>query len=260
LSSSSETLELRSRADIGSNLVDPVFRGTYHGKKQHPDDLTAVLSRARAAGVVKQILTGDSLSGAKAAIELAEQEEGLYATVGCHPCRADKFDQCKEGPTAYLEELAKVIEQDRKGKRKVVAVGECGLDYDRLSLCSKEVQLKCVFPSALAKLPLTGERDRYFPIQLELATRFDLPLFLHSRAAHSDLVQALKAHPHPLRGVVHSHSGTLEEALEYIDLGFFVGIKFVFFCLMIFLRYSRRPTADARSKWKRTSLASKHCR
>lgn len=80
-------------------------------------------------------------------------------------------------------------------------------DYDRLFLCPKDVQL------------------RYFPPQLALATRFDLPLFLHSRAAHDDFVRILKAHPSPLRGVVHSHSGSLEDALEMIELGFFVGIN-----------------------------------
>lgn len=86
-------------------------------------------------------------------------------------------------------------------------VGECGLDYDRLHLCPKDVQL------------------RHFPPQLELASRFDLPLFLHSRAAHRDFVDIVKAHGKPLRGVVHSHSESLEQALECIELGFFIGIK-----------------------------------
>lgn len=86
-------------------------------------------------------------------------------------------------------------------------VGECGLDYDRLHLCPKDVQL------------------RHFPPQLELASRFDLPLFLHSRAAHRDFVEIIKAHGKPLRGVVHSHSESLEQAMECIELGFYIGIK-----------------------------------
>lgn len=60
---------------------------------------------------------------------------------------------------------------------------------------------------------------------MHLASRYDLPLFLHSRAAHADFIAALKAHPHPLRGVVHSHSGSLEEALECIEQGFYIGIN-----------------------------------
>jgi TatD DNase family protein len=86
-------------------------------------------------------------------------------------------------------------------------VGECGLDYDRLHLCPKDVQLK------------------HFPPQLELASRFDLPLFLHSRAAHRDFVEIIKAHGKPLRGVVHSHSESLEQALDCMELGFYIGIK-----------------------------------
>lgn len=92
-------------------------------------------------------------------------------------------------------------------------VGECGLDYDRLHLCSKEVQL------------------RNFPPQLELATRFDMPLFLHSRAAHADFIEIVRQHnasaKKPLRGVVHSHSESLEQAQECIELGFYIGIKYV---------------------------------
>lgn len=59
--------------DIGSNLSDPVFRGSYHGKQAHPDDLRAVLSRARRAGVSRQMLTGDSLSGSREVLKLAHQ-------------------------------------------------------------------------------------------------------------------------------------------------------------------------------------------
>lgn len=95
----------------------------------------------------------------------------------------------------------------KHGTGKVVAVGECGLDYDRLNLCDRATQL------------------RQFAPQLCLATRFDLPLFLHSRAAHADFVATIKAHGTPLRGVVHSHTGTLEEALELIELGFLIGIN-----------------------------------
>lgn len=67
--------------------------------------------------------------------------------------------------------------------------------------------------------------SRNFPPQLELASKHDLPLFLHSRNCHSDFVSLLKAHGKPLRGVVHSHSGTAEEALELISLGFYIGIN-----------------------------------
>lgn len=72
---------------------------------------------------------------------------GLYSTVGCHPCSAHEFDTFPEGPEAYLAALTEVIASNiggKKGKGRVVAIGETGLDYDRLALCPKDVQLKYV--------------------------------------------------------------------------------------------------------------------
>ncbi|GAA5978262.1 hypothetical protein JCM11641_001152 [Rhodosporidiobolus odoratus] len=191
-------------ADIGSNLGDPVFRGNYHGKQAHPDDFDDMLLRARRAGVGMQLLTGDCLDGSKEVLELAKKHKGLYTTVGCHPCRAAEMDAYQGGPEAYIAALDKLLEEN---KDKAAAVGECGLDYDRLHFAPKEVQLK------------------NFPPQLGLASKHDLPLFLHSRAAHQDFVAILKAHGKPLRGVVHSHTGTAEEALELVELGFLIGVN-----------------------------------
>ncbi|KAG0144716.1 hypothetical protein CROQUDRAFT_79662 [Cronartium quercuum f. sp. fusiforme G11] len=207
--------------DIGSNLSDPVFHGTYYGKQAHEDDFEQILARARAVGVEQQILTGDCLSGSTQVLELAHTYRGLYATVGCHPCRADEFEAGDEVPQQYLAKLEALIQTDQRlemEKRRVVAVGECGLDYDRLSYCSKEVQL------------------RHFPPQLELATKFSLPLFLHSRTpeAHVDLVRILRDHhashatqilPPRLRGVVHSFTGSKEEMEELVELGYSIGIN-----------------------------------
>ncbi|GAA6022840.1 hypothetical protein JCM8202_003736 [Rhodotorula sphaerocarpa] len=191
--------------DIGCNLSDPVFRGSYHGKQAHEDDLDEILKRARHAGVGMQLLTGDCLEGSKEVLALAQQHQGLYTTIGCHPCRANEMDAFPGGPEAYVKALDDLIVEN-KGKRGV-AVGECGLDYDRLFLASKEAQLRC------------------FPPQLELASKHDLPLFLHSRNCHEDFVSALKSHGKPLRGVVHSHTGTAEEALDLISLGFYIGVN-----------------------------------
>ncbi|OAV90419.1 hypothetical protein, variant [Puccinia triticina 1-1 BBBD Race 1] len=215
--------------DIGSNLGDPVFRGEYHGKQVHADDFQQILTRARSAGVVKQILTGDCLSGSKEVRELARGNEELYATVGCHPCRANEFEasaqtdspaDVERSAKKYLEALDQLIAEDQaSGHSRVVAVGECGLDYDRLSHASKETQL------------------RYFPPQLELATKYNLPLFLHSRTseAHVDFVRIIRAHearytaeellPARKKGVVHSFTGTIEEMKELVDLGFSIGIN-----------------------------------
>ncbi|KAI0639620.1 Mg-dependent DNase [Trametes polyzona] len=197
------------------NLTDPVFRGYHHGKRKHDDDLEAMLERSRAAGVKSMIITGGSLHESKEALELAHQL-GFYATVGCHPTRSAQFDQFRGGPEAYLEELDKLIAANLTGKGRVVAVGECGLDYDRTHFASGDVQ------------------RRHFRSQLALAKKYHLSLFLHSRAAHKDFVKILREEGFGDEGgkavggkggVVHSFTGTVEEAAELMDMGFHIGIN-----------------------------------
>jgi len=90
-----------------------------------------------------------------------------------------------------------------------IAFGEIGLDYDRLHYCPKETQLK------------------YFEAQLDIAVKVQLPLFLHSRAAHEDFERLLKARlgELPKGGLVHSFTGTVEEMRGLVDLGLSVGIN-----------------------------------
>ncbi|OJT02743.1 hypothetical protein TRAPUB_6737 [Trametes pubescens] len=171
--------------------------------------MDAMLERARAAGVKSMILTGGSLHESREAIELARQL-GFYATAGCHPTRSAQFDKFRGGPAKYLEELDKLIAENLAGKGRVVAVGECGLDYDRTHFAPEEVQ------------------RRHFRSQLSLAKKYHLPLFLHSRAAHKDFVQILREEGYEKDGgkavggkggVVHSFTGTAEEAADVNGCG-----------------------------------------
>ncbi|KIY70156.1 Mg-dependent DNase [Cylindrobasidium torrendii FP15055 ss-10] len=202
--------------DIGVNLTDPVFRGIHHGRKKHENDFTSVLSRAQAAGVKSMIITGGSLKESKQALKLAE-ENNLYATVGCHPTRSAEFDTYAGGADAYLQALDGVLASEKaKGKGRAVAIGECGLDYDRLHFAPADVQRK------------------HFRSQLALAKKYTLPLFLHSRAAHTDFVTILREEGFGTDGgralgakggVVHSFTGTPGEAKELMDMGFHISIN-----------------------------------
>ncbi|XP_061721005.1 deoxyribonuclease TATDN1 isoform X2 [Cydia pomonella] len=179
-----------------------MYQGVYHGSKKHEPDLDKVMARAWAGGMDRMIITGGSVTDSKKAIELSQTDSRLFSTVGCHPTRCTEFVQ---DPQAYLDDLRALIAAN---KDKVVAIGECGLDYERLHFCDKDVQVK------------------YFEYQLQLSKEFHLPLFLHCRAAADDLVDILHRNQDSVvSGVVHSFDGT-EQALEKIlALGMYIGIN-----------------------------------
>lgn len=127
-------------------------------------------------------IVGGSLAESRAALALARVSTtstsalplpALYSTVGVHPTRCSEFDENDEQLTAdaYFAQLAAICEDGVRDGR-VVAIGECGLDYDRLEFCGKATQRK------------------YFEKQFELAERTRLPMFLHNRNTGGDFYGA----------------------------------------------------------------------
>ncbi|GFZ50121.1 Deoxyribonuclease Tat-D [Saitozyma sp. JCM 24511] len=203
-------------ADIAVNLTDPQFEGTYHGRQKHSSDLEAVVSRAKGKGVERILITGTSLEESRRALELARCF-GLHSTAGCHPTSASEIESYPGGAERYLADLRTLIAEDRGegGSKRVISVGEIGLDYDRLHHSPRETQLK------------------HLPALLALAREFQLPMFLHSRTSesHVDLVAALRAAGWGDRGegwkggVVHSFTGTKAEVQELVGMGLHVGVN-----------------------------------
>uniref|UniRef100_A0AAG5D420 Deoxyribonuclease TATDN1 n=1 Tax=Anopheles atroparvus TaxID=41427 RepID=A0AAG5D420_ANOAO len=189
--------------DIGANLTDPMYQGIYNGTAKHEPDLSHVLNRGWAGGLEKIIVTVGTLADCEPTFDIIKNDERLFATVGCHPTRCGEFVADPEG---YFASLCHQIEEHRD---KVVAIGECGLDYDRLHFCEKDVQQK------------------YFEKQLELAEKYNLPLFLHCRNSHDDFADILLRNLDklPKRGVVHTFDGPLEAAEALIANGFYIGIN-----------------------------------
>jgi TatD DNase family protein len=172
--------------DIGANLTHSSFR----------HDLSDVLLRARAAGVVQMIVTGADAPGVRAAHGLAQAHAGeLFATAGIHPHHAAAYDADVE---ALLREY--------HAKPEVVAVGETGLDYFR-DLSPRAAQLFA------------------FERQLELAVDCGKPLFLHQRDAHEDFLACMDGVRGRIgRAVVHCFTGTRDELFDYLDRDFHIGI------------------------------------
>jgi TatD DNase family protein len=172
--------------DIGANLTHESFDA----------DRSAVIERARRAGVVQMVVTGASVESSAAAAALARAWPGtLYATAGVHPHHAAQL------AAAGLPALRALLAHD-----EVVAVGECGLDYYR-DLSPRAAQL------------------RAFAWQLELAAECGKPVFLHQRAAHADFVAVLREHRASFgHAVAHCFTDGARELEDYLALGLAIGI------------------------------------
>lgn len=153
---------------------------------------------------VKMICVGTDLEMSKKAIELADKYEGVWATVGLHP--NDNLN----------EEFDEVAYEELLRQNKVVALGEIGLDYYRTEKPEDQ-----------------GQQKERFIKQLELAKRVGKPLILHCRdskvgsssRAYPDMIDILKNGYANLGGVVHSYTGSLDEAKQFLDLGFYLGFN-----------------------------------
>ncbi|KZL68459.1 family hydrolase [Colletotrichum incanum] len=206
-------------ADVAVTATAKDFAGSYRGKQYHPPDFDAVLDRALAAGVKKVMLTSMSLSDAAINVSIAKSRPAgtCFVTIGIHPYHAAEPDAGEDGgEDGYFNKLAQNVHDALKptieGSRPVLAAfGELGLDYDRLNHASKEAQIR------------TFKRQ----LRLFVDEKFDLPLFLHCRAAFDDFVDVVKPYiPNlPRRGLVHSFVGTSAQMKALVEMGFDVSVN-----------------------------------
>ena len=164
--------------DIGLNLMHSSFK----------KDRIEIIEEAKKAGVKQFIITGTNVNSSQLAAQYASKyPETLFSTSGVHPHDAKTCN----GHSMF--ELEKIAKQDC-----VVAIGECGLDYNR-NFSPQDLQRK------------------WFEAQVELAETLDMPLFLHEREAHEDLVKILEKYPNMCeKACVHCFTGTKEEAEKYL--------------------------------------------
>jgi len=184
--------------------------------KSYDAERAEVIKRTQEQGVVC-IDVGTKYETSKRAVELAEQNENIFAAIGMHPIHI-KTDLMKlrmdenEGAFAPLgEEYDKEKYRELAQNKKVVAIGEIGLDY-------------YYRPKTKTRLEEFKQlQKKVFIQQLELAEELNLPVIVHCRLAFDDIYEILKTRK--LRGVIHCFTGDWQLAQRFINLGFYIGIN-----------------------------------
>lgn len=158
-------------------------------KEYYQGEIGNILLLAKNNGVDRIINAGYNTTSSKEVISLTKQFDNMYGVIGIHP-------------ENVLEEVDLTIFNNID--KKIVGIGEIGLDYNY----TKETRDKQI---------------EMFEYQLDLAEKLNLPVVIHSRDATQDTIDILKRHHN--FGVIHSFSGSLEVAKEYIKMGFALGIN-----------------------------------
>ncbi len=172
-----------------------------HTHLDFPDfdaDRDAVLARSRTQGVERLVVLGVQRDNWQRLWQLVMAEDGLYAAFGLHPVYLDQHRP------EHLTELRDWLSRFA-GHPKLCALGEFGLDGFVAGLDPQRQQA-------------------LFEAQLQLAVEFELPALLHVRRAHAASIATLKRYRPGRGGIVHAFSGSLEEAREYLKLGFRLGL------------------------------------
>ena len=176
----------------------------------YDEDREETINRCREQGVGMNVV-GTQLDTSRSAVALAEKHDHVFATIGLHPIHTAKsYHDPKEldaenppagGFTSRGEVFETAVYEALGTSAKVIAVGECGLDYYRVERDTKDVQVKA------------------FIEQIELANRLSKPLMLHIRNAYDDALEVLKAHA-KVRGDVHFFAGDWGVAKKFLDEGY----------------------------------------
>ncbi|MFL0195614.1 TatD family hydrolase [Clostridium sp. WILCCON 0269] len=165
----------------------------HYDDEQFNGDRNIVINELKKNNIVGVLNCGSSIEGARVSVKLANEHEIFYAAVGVHPEYADKFDH------NTIDELKMLAKNE-----KVKAIGEIGLDYYYKENPPKEIQ-KSVFIK-----------------QMELAKELNLPVIIHDREAHEDILNIIKQFKGVV-GEIHCFSGSVEFARECIKLGYYIG-------------------------------------
>ncbi|OCG21124.1 deoxyribonuclease YjjV [Gilliamella sp. wkB108] len=158
------------------------------------NNLNESINRLRQANIAGLIIPAVSVTHYETILQLANEHEEIYAALGLHPIY--------QHTETDLQQLTQIIEES---PNKLVAIGEIGLDRYNLTV---DWQQQLTF----------------FRSQLSLAKRFNLPVLIHSRKTHDVMYHELHQANLPCRGVIHGFSGSYQQAMQFIKLGYYIGV------------------------------------
>ncbi|MBX2825679.1 MAG: TatD family hydrolase [Gammaproteobacteria bacterium] len=167
------------------------------------EDLDTIVKQAIAAGVTRMISIGTTLESSQRAIALAETYDSVFAAVGHHPCNYEDFFE------GEIEELTRLCQHP-----KVVAIGECGLDYHHLPDAS-DFESSTDYDAEIQRIKTL--QKRIFTEQLDLAVRENLNVVVHQRNSWDDCVATLSPYHGKVRTVFHCFSESTERAMQLIQ-------------------------------------------
>lgn len=159
------------------------------------EDRDEVIKQIHEDGVIGILNCSSTYDSVSKTCSIVDRWEFIYGAIGIHPENADELNEDR------IEEFKEII----KNNKKIIAIGEIGLDYYWDENPPREVQ------------------KEVFKRQMQLADELNLPVVIHDRDAHADTLEIIKQFPN-VKGVVHCFSGSVEFAKECIKLGYFIGV------------------------------------
>lgn len=188
------------------------------GFKAYADDAAEVIQRAQGDDIT-MVTIGTQADTSRAAAALANQHDDVYASIGLHPTHtiAHGFNDTQELDFKPRQEAfdEAVYDEIMASSKKIVGIGETGLDYYRLPVESAADMKKTQWQATMA--------------QFAFAAKHRLPIIVHCRDAHADMVSVIneagRAWPNQRRGVIHCFTGTYEEAKRYVEMGWWISFS-----------------------------------
>lgn len=177
----------------------------------YKDDRTEVLERCQKKGMILNIV-GTQKDTSRMAVELAQQYDFLYASIGTHPIHlhSTHVDEEESSFLSREEDFDEAFYAKLAESPKVIGIGECGLDLFHI-------------PQNISVEEVLEKQKMVFLKHVYFAHAHNLPLVIHCRDAHDQLIEVLEALPFAPKGTVHCFTSHSDHAKRYLDLGLYLG-------------------------------------